>query len=574
MRIAVLQLNPVVGDLAGNAELILSAAREAAEAGAELAVAPELAICGYPPKDLLLRDGFVASCDRAIENLARALPPGLGLIVGHPTERLSPCGGVTNAASLLEHGEIVQTIGKQLLPNYDVFDERRYFRPAGPTGPILFRGVRMGLHVWEDAWFGQPDTFYHCPTEQHVDPVQALAVAGVDVLINISASPFEVGKRARREQIFGQHAARAGRPLLMVNQVGGNDDLVFDGQSLYCDERGRARWCGAAFAAQVCVLEVEIPTQNAPLSPSVGTLLPGSQRELTSTEQLLDALILGLRDYVRKSGFTDCVLGLSGGIDSAVACYIATQAVGAEHVHGLLMPSRYSSEHSVTDARELAVRLGVDWSLVPIDGVHQAYEQTTTVSADLLSQPGGLADQNLQARIRGALVMIRSNHHGWMAIATGNKSELAMGYCTLYGDMAGGFAVLCDVYKKDVYALARHINVQREQREVIPQATIDKRPSAELAPNQFDQDSLPDYDVLDGILEGLIDRDLSAAEVASRFHGDVVRWVMTRLDRNEFKRRQMPPGIKLSRRAFGSGRRMPMAARLTEPTWPVPTNPD
>jgi NAD+ synthase (glutamine-hydrolysing) len=279
---------------------------------------------------------------------------------------------------------------------------------------------------------------------------------------------------------------------------------------------------------------------------------------------LLDALVLGLRDYLRKSGFKDCVLGLSGGIDSALAAYIAAQAAGAEHVHGLLMPSRHSSEHSIADAMLLAENLGIDHAIVPIDEMHRAYEATPIVGPDLASQPGGLADQNLQARIRGALVMIRSNRHGWLALATGNKSELAVGYCTLYGDMAGGFAVLCDLFKRDVYAVSRYINDVREHREVIPLSSITKAPSAELAPDQFDQDSLPPYPLLDAILEGLIEREESVATLSEhgRFPVETVRWVATKLDRNEFKRRQMPPGIKLTTRAFGSGRRMPMAAKF------------
>jgi NAD+ synthase (glutamine-hydrolysing) len=277
---------------------------------------------------------------------------------------------------------------------------------------------------------------------------------------------------------------------------------------------------------------------------------------------LLNALVVGLRDYVRKSRFTDCVLGLSGGIDSSLACYITVQAVGPEHVHGLLMPSRYSSDHSVADARQLGETLGIDAQIISIDEVHRAYEATAVVGPDLASDPAGLADQNLQARIRGALVMIRSNRYGWLALATGNKSELAVGYCTLYGDMAGGFAVLSDIFKKDVYAVARYINEVKEGREVIPRRVLEKAPSAELAPNQFDQDTLPPYPILDAVLEELIERDASVQSLCDRYPPETVRWVSSRLDRNEFKRRQMPPGIKLSARAFGSGRRMPMAAKF------------
>jgi NAD+ synthase (glutamine-hydrolysing) len=277
--------------------------------------------------------------------------------------------------------------------------------------------------------------------------------------------------------------------------------------------------------------------------------------------ELLDALVLGLQDYMGKSGFTDCILGLSGGVDSALAAYIAAQAVGPQHVHGLLLPSRYSSEHSVADARRLAENLGMDWQIIPIDAVHRAYETLDVVGPELLSAPAGIADQNLQARIRGAIVMIRSNHHGWLPLATGNKSELAMGYCTLYGDMAGGFAVLADLLKRDVYAVSRYINQVREHREVIPQNVLDKAPSAELAPNQLDQDTLPPYPLLDAILEGLIEDEVSVETLCRKYSAETVRWVARRLDRNEYKRKQIPPGIKLSARAFGSGRRMPIAAK-------------
>ncbi len=338
-------------------------------------------------------------------------------------------------------------------------------------------------------------------------------------------------------------------PFVFVNQVGGNDDLVFDGHSLVFDRQGRLAVQMAGFRDDCRILDLD-------------RLEPASQPPADDrTAELLDALILGLGDYMRKSGFQDCILGLSGGIDSALAACIAAYAVGPDHVHGLMLPSRYSSQHSVDDAALLAKNLGLDAQLIPIDAVHRAYETLAVVGPELLGTPAGIADQNLQARIRGATVMIRSNHHGWLPLATGNKSELAMGYCTLYGDMAGGFAVLADVLKRDVYAVSRYINEVREQREVIPQHVIDKAPSAELAPNQFDQDTLPPYPILDGILEGLIEDEASVETLSRHFDPATVRWVATRLDRNEYKRRQIPPGIKLSERAFGSGRRMPMAAR-------------
>ncbi|MFM8288055.1 MAG: NAD+ synthase [Planctomycetaceae bacterium] len=560
MRIALAQLNPIVGDLAGNSERLLDMVRQAAAFKPQLLVAPELFLSGYPPKDLLLRHGFVEACDRAVEELALRLPPGLGLLVGHPTHRGVPRGHSGNAASLIAGGRVQETILKCLLPNYDVFDERRYFMPAKRASCREFQRRRLGVHICEDAWFREPGTTYHLPPERHPDPLQQLAENEAELFINLSASPFEIDKPQRRIQLCQRHISRHGRPFLFVNQVGGNDDLVFDGNSLAIDATGRVVAQLRPFAEDLGVFEVQakgtlrVLTDHGPAAPR--------QREA----DLLDALVLGLRDYARKSGFTDCVLGLSGGIDSAVAAAVAARALGPERVHGLALPSRHSSEHSLADARALAERLGLDFEVVPIDAMHRAYEQAASVGADLASQPGGLADQNLQARIRGACVMTRSNRHGWLALATGNKSELAVGYCTLYGDMAGGFAVLADLFKRDVYALARYLN-QEAGKELIPESSLTKAPSAELAPNQFDQDTLPPYPVLDAILEGLVEKELSVAELAREFPLETVRWVQSRVDRNEFKRRQMAPGIKLSARAFGTGRRMPMAARFD---WETP----
>ncbi|MFN5530797.1 MAG: NAD+ synthase [Planctomycetaceae bacterium] len=560
MRIALAQLNPVVGDLAGNSERLLDMVRQASAFQPHLLVAPELFLSGYPPKDLLLRHGFVEACDRAVDDLATRLPPSLGLLVGHPTHRGVPRGYSGNAASLIAGGRVQETILKCLLPNYDVFDERRYFVPAKRAYCRVFQKRRLGVHICEDAWFREPGTTYHLPPERHPDPVQQLADGEAELFINLSASPFEIDKPQRRIELCQRHVSRHGRPFLFVNQVGGNDDLVFDGNSLAMDATGRVVAQLRPFAEDLGVFELQAGGRLRRLTDH-GAAAP-REREA----DLLDALVLGLRDYARKSGFTDCVLGLSGGIDSAVAAAVAARALGPERVHGLALPSRHSSEHSLADARVLAERLGIDLEVVPIDAMHRAYEQAASVGADLASQPGGLADQNLQARIRGACVMTRSNRHGWLALATGNKSELAVGYCTLYGDMAGGFAVLADLFKRDVYALARYLN-QQAGKDLIPESSLTKAPSAELAPNQFDQDTLPPYPVLDAILEGLVEQELSVAELAQQFPLETVRWVQSRVDRNEFKRRQMAPGIKLSARAFGTGRRMPMAARFD---WEVP----
>ncbi|HEY2249930.1 MAG TPA: NAD+ synthase [Planctomycetaceae bacterium] len=557
MKIAIAQLNPTVGDISGNSELVYSAACRARDAGAGLLVVSELAISGYPPKDLLLREGFVAACDRAVTALAARVDPRLGVLVGHPSHSNLPEAGIGNAASLLCGGRVQKTVYKCLLPNYDVFDERRYFLPAASAAPIEFGGMRLGFHICEDAWYGEPGTTYHLKPENRRDPVAELAAAGAEVFINLSASPFEIDKPHRRAQLISRHIARHKLPFVFVNQVGGNDDLVFDGNSMVYNSEALPVLQLAPFESDFATFEISAKSSISALSPS-----PSLAVSRPPAADLLDALILGLKDYMRKSGFRDCVLGLSGGIDSALACYIAAAAIGPEHVHGLALPSRYSSEHSVSDARQLADAIGIDFEVVPIDAIHAAYEATPVAGADLASQPGGLADQNLQSRIRGALVMIRSNRHGWLALATGNKSELAVGYCTLYGDMAGGFAVLADVFKRDVYAVSRYINETRERREVIPAGSLTKAPSAELAPNQFDQDTLPPYPVLDAILEGLIERQESVETLSRQFPAETVRWVAGKLDRNEFKRRQMPPGIKLSQRAFGSGRRMPMAAKF------------
>ncbi|MEK6258232.1 MAG: NAD+ synthase [Planctomycetota bacterium] len=550
MKIGLAQLNPTVGDLTGNARLVREAVERARPLGAKLVVCSELVICGYPPKDLLLREGFVAACDRAVEKLAGEVDPNIGVLVGHPTHWNVPEERIANACSLLFGGKVQATVHKLLLPNYDVFDERRYFRPADRVATILFQGLKLGVHICEDAWWGEPDTFYHNDPIQFPDPVAELAALGVDLFINVSASPFEVNKPLRRDGILRRHVTRHRKPIVFVNQVGGNDDLVFDGHSVVLNAAGEKVAQLSGFQSQLEVIDLaHLPSAFAPL-------------EETEPAQLLDALVLGLKDYMRKSGFTGCVLGLSGGVDSTLAAYIAAEACGAANVHGIMMPSRYSTGHSVDDAKALAERLGIDAQIVPIDAVHKAYESLAVVSDDLAAAPAGLPEQNLQARIRGAIVMVRSNHHGWLALATGNKSELAVGYCTLYGDMAGGFAVLADLFKKDVYAICRHINEVREKREVIPHNVIEKAPSAELAPDQFDQDTLPPYPILDGILEGLIEREESVATLSQRFPAETVRWVAQKLDRNEYKRRQMPPGIKLSSRAFGSGRRMPMAAKI------------
>lgn len=548
MQIAIAQFNPVVGDLVGNCRMVEHAARRALAAGVHLLVTSELCVSGYPPKDLLLRGGFTQACEAAVAELAKLTTDHFGMLVGHPMSPPGQPDRVFNAASLLFGGRIASTVTKTLLPNYDVFDEKRYFQPAVNIAPLEFLGQRLGVHICEDAWWGEAETGYHFAPVPQADPVAALAAQGVDLFINLSASPYESGKVHRRHALISRHVQRHQKPFIYVNQLGGNDDIIFDGNSFVMNAAGELVLTSPGFEDDFQIIDLDrLPAPQA--SPII-------RRE----EQLLAALTLGVGDYIRKSGFKECVLGLSGGIDSALAACIAARALGPQNVHGILMPSRHSSDHSVNDALLLAKNLGMDAQVIPIDEVHRAYEGLPVVQQDLASEPGGLADQNLQARIRGAIVMERSNRHNWLALATGNKSELAVGYCTLYGDMCGGFAVLSDLYKRDVYAISHFINEQAG-REIIPASTLHKAPSAELAPNQVDQDTLPPYDLLDNILHALIDEERSPVDVAKEFPAETVAWVVKRLDRNEFKRRQMPPGIKLSQRAFGSGRRMPMAAR-------------
>ena len=383
MRIALAQMNPTVGDLNGNCRQILKLAHLAAEQNAELMIVSELAICGYPPKDLLLRSGFVEACDRAVTYLAASLPSKLGVLVGHPTSRNQPDGCTANAASLLHQGKVQQTTFKKLLPNYDVFDERRYFRPAESVQPILFGGKKLGVHICEDAWFGQPDTFYHIHESCKSDPVCELCDAGAEILINLSASPFEVDKSARRHVILQAHCQRGNIPCVFVNQVGGNDDLVFDGSSLVLNSQGEVVTQLAAFEQELRVVDLQ------------EEMKPQQLHVDDRAEQLLQALTLGLKDYAKKSGFSQCVLGLSGGIDSAVAACLGAFAFGSENVHTLMMPSRYSSQHSVDDSVLLAKNLGINALEVSIDEIHRSYEEAETVGKDLAEQPAGLADQNL-----------------------------------------------------------------------------------------------------------------------------------------------------------------------------------
>ena len=540
MRIALAQLNPIVGDLAGNRRLVEEAAAKAAAAGAELALFPEMALTGYPPMDLLERRGFVDDQLRELEALAAA-SKRIAIAVGAvlPCE---PRGSkrLQNAAVLLSGGRHTAVQAKTLLPTYDVFDENRYFAPAERRAPVELSGVSIGLTVCEDGW-----------TERipyDVDPTGELSQQGVCLVLNLSASPWHVGKPDQRREMFATLARRHRVPIAFANQVGGNDELIFDGGSFLVDAQGRVRAALPLFEPALEVVDLEAPPLALP---------PDAVDEPRGAAQLEAGLVLGIRDYFRKQSLPPgAVIGLSGGVDSAVTAHLAALAIGADRVLGLLLPGPFSSEHSVADALALARQLGIETRTVDIRPI---YERYLAVFAELFGARAdyGLAQQNIQSRIRGAVLMAASNAQGRLVLATGNKSELSIGYCTLYGDTVGGLAVLGDVYKRDVYALARHANRNGER---IPRHTIDKPPSAELAAGQLDSDDLPPYPVLDAVLEQAIEGGLGAESIEPPPGADraLVRQLVRRLDRNEYKRRQSPLVLRTSPKAFGSGRRLPI----------------
>jgi NAD+ synthetase len=545
MRIALAQLNPTVGDLAGNRRLIEEAAARARLEGADLLVTPELALTGYPPLDLLERDGFVQGQLAELDALAAA-SRDIALVVGAvlPVPRR---GGkqLANAAVLLQGGVRAAWQAKTLLPTYDVFDENRYFVPADERGPLLSVGnCAVGMTVCEDAW-----------VDEHayaIDPVGDCARAGAELVLNLSASPFHVGKAAQRRRLFSDLAAKRGVPIAFVNQVGGNDELVFDGGSFLVDAQGRVRAALPLFEAALEV--VEIATAPARSLDEVA--------DPDRAEQLASALALGIRDYFRKQDLPPgAVVGLSGGVDSAVTAWLAVKALGEGRVLGVAMPGPFSSDHSVRDALALGRNLGIEVRRVDIRPLYDAYR---SVFAQLFGEREdyGLAQQNIQARIRGAILMAISNAESRLVLATGNKSELSVGYCTLYGDTVGGLAVLGDVFKRDVYALARLANAAGER---IPWSTLEKPPSAELAPNQLDSDDLPPYDVLDAVLEQAVERGLGVAGVKppEGVTRETAAAILRRVDKNEYKRRQAPLVLRVSPKAFGAGRRLPIVHRYS-----------
>jgi NAD+ synthase (glutamine-hydrolysing) len=565
IRVAAAQLNTVVGDLEGNATRILSAYDEAEAARCDLVVFPELTVTGYPPEDLLLRPAFVAQAAETLDKIA-ARTARAAAVIGFPESGRD----LHNAAAVCANGRVYGVYRKQLLPNYAVFDEQRYFvAPREPLPLFNIAGVKVGISICEDAW---------SPS----GPILIEAAGGAELIVNLNASPYYAQRLVERETMLATRAADASVPIVYANLVGGQDELVFDGASLVFDEQGALVARAKQFVTDLLVVDIDVrpafhqrqldprgrvealPLPEIDVSahrPSEPRVAPRVEPTLSPVREVYEALVLGTRDYVRKNGFTNVLIGLSGGIDSALVAAIAVDALGAERVAGVLMPSRYSSEHSISDAEALVANLGINSFTVPIEPAHASFE--AMLAPIFAGTEPGLAEENVQARIRGNVLMTISNKFGWMVLTTGNKSEMATGYATLYGDMAGGFAVIKDVPKTLVYALCNDLN-ERTGHDVIPQTVIEKPPSAELAPGQLDSDSLPPYDVLDPIVEGYVQDDLSVVELIARGHDpELTRRVARMVDRNEYKRRQAAPGVRVSPKAFGKDRRLPITNR-----WP------
>jgi len=572
MLVALAQINPVVGDLDHNRKLIESAIARARDAGADLVVLPELAVCGYPPRDLILIESFVESCERACDEIGAACSGEIAVAIGTPVridqdsvERDNSGGdvtggGVANAVIVYDGGRRVAVHRKRLLPTYDIFDEDRYFEPGHEPTVVDVRGTRIGLAICEDLWRGD-DIGFSSRYRGEPDHLAQCAQRGAELIVVPSASPFVLGKVDRHRDIMRAHATRLSLPIASVNQVGGNDDLVFAGRSCVIDARGEIVAHGASFGEDLVLVD-----------SGASEAAPGSE-PLAPERQIVEALTLGVRDYVTKCGFSKVTIGVSGGIDSALVAAIAARALGAGNVLGVSMPGRYSSKGSIDDARALAANLGIGIVDVPIGPPFGGFAGVLDAAFGAIGEPAlgealpDLTQENLQSRIRGTVMMAVSNRTGALVLTTGNKSEIAVGYCTLYGDMNGGLAVIADLPKSTVFGVSRYINAHAAElgydAAPIPENTITKPPSAELAPDQLDSDSLPEYEMLDEIVVRHIERLQSAARIIDEtgFDADTVRRVCTLIDRNEYKRQQMAVGLKLTSIAFGRGRRMPIAQR-------------
>ena len=541
MKIAIAQINTTVGDFDGNTEKITEAWQRADEAGADLVVFPELALCGYPPRDLLLKPAFLKDNEAALKRLAKRGGKAVA-VVGFASENETSSGRpARNSAAVIQNGEVIAVRHKSLLPTYDVFDEDRYFEPAEAVEPVDVLDKKVGITICEDIW--NDEVFLH---DRRYDrrPADELAVTGAEILLNLSASPWSLGKEHSRHILLSQLSAKHGLPVIYCNLVGGNDELVFDGGSQYYNGHGVLGANGKMFEEDLLFIDTD-------------TIAPKLSNTEPDDEKIYHALSLGVRDYLHKCGFKSAVIGLSGGIDSAVTAAIAVEALDAENVRGIAMPSQYSSQGSLYDAESLAKALDIQYDVVPIEPV---FDQLKTQLAEIFDGCNeDTTEENMQARIRGNILMSMSNKFGSLLLTTGNKSELAVGYCTLYGDMCGGLAVISDLPKTRVYSLAKWIN---RDCEIIPDATITKPPSAELRPDQIDQDSLPEYDVLDDILEAyIVDGRDAESIIAFGHNAETVRRMIRLININEYKRRQAAPGIKVTSKAFGVGRRIPVAKR-------------
>jgi NAD+ synthase (glutamine-hydrolysing) len=546
VKIALAQIDTTVGDFEGNLGRLVEYAGYARDRGADLVVFPELALCGYPPRDLAENPGFLERSESALEQLAHLLPPITALVGYVRRSRAVQGKPAADAAALIEGGQVVADYAKILLPFYDVFDESRYFEPGRSVCVRTFRGRRVGITICEDVW---NDKHFWKNRLYTRDPVEECVAAGANLLLNIASSPYNTEKIQLRHDMLKTIATRRGIPVVYVNQVGGNDQLVFDGSSLAFNARGELAARARSFAEDLVIFDTDDGTREIHAAPE------------STVEEIYQALCLGVRDYVHKCGFRKALVGLSGGIDSSLVATIAADALGPANVLGVSMPAPYSSPGSIRDAETLARNLGIEFRVIPITPVFESYLETLDPAFE--GQPRDVTEENIQARIRGNILMALSNKFGSLLLTTGNKSELAVGYCTLYGDMAGGLAAIADVPKTTVYALARYVNRSAER---IPQASLDKPPSAELRPDQTDQDTLPPYEVLDAILKSYIEDNLGADEIAARQGLDpaLVRETVRRVNAAEYKRQQAPPTLKVTAKAFGMGRRYPIAQKFYE----------
>jgi NAD+ synthase (glutamine-hydrolysing) len=544
MKIACGQINPTIGDFQGNFHKVLSFSRRAREAGCTLVVFPEMCLCGYPPMDLLEQDSFIEENLKTFRKVQSDAPHGIGIVAGYvDRNRGRPGKGLLNVASLISDGRVLHTQAKTLLPTYDVFDEARWFEPADRRIAVSFGGERIGIAICEDLWWeGEAAPGLRYP----VDPIAELLDDGATLIVAPTASPFHAGKPRTRLELFSRVGKASGVPVVYVNIAGGNDNLIFDGQSMVTSREGRLVYLGAAFEEELAFIDTSAACPEVPLPADICAQIEG-------------ALVLGIRDYVRKCGFERVHLGLSGGIDSALVAVLAVEALGPDKVEVFGLPSRYSSEGSVKDAKALARNLGLSLKVLSIEDIFGAYLETLTPVFQ--GRAPDIAEENIQARIRGTLLMAYSNKFNSLLLTTGNKSELAVGYCTLYGDMSGGLAVIGDLLKGQVYALAHSINARKK---LIPENIFKKAPSAELRPDQTDQDSLPPYETLDAILEAYLVENKSAESIAGNgFDLSLVHSVLRMVDKAEYKRRQAPPVLKVSPKAFGTGRRVPIARKVS-----------